>query len=186
GTFAGRVNSAEIRENRGLNIQEFRTDFAYREKQAFLRNLYLQTPKTLRRDEIVLNYNSIEQLSENPGSVNISANIRNSKIGFADLLTFAPDLRNTPPSTHYPNAILDLHHRISGTLYDLHIQTSQHAGLDQKKVSASVKFRDAITPDHFSYVLNLLDRSSASHTLYNLVPNGTIASNLPPPAFVTV
>src|SRR5690606_32043975 len=120
GTFAGRVNSAEMREDRGLYIQKFRTDFAYREKQAFLRNLYLQTPKPVLRDEIVVNYNSIEQLSENPGAVKISANIRNSKIGFADLLTFAPDLRNTAPFSQYPNAILNLHTRMRGTLNDLH------------------------------------------------------------------
>lgn len=186
GTFAGRVNSAEIRENRGLNIQEFRTDFAYREKQAFLRNLYLQTPKTLLRDEIVLNYNSIEQLSENPGSVNISANIRNSKIGFSDLLTFAPDLRNIAPFSQYPNAILNLHTRMRGTLNDLHIQTLQLSGLDQMKVNASGKIRNAMNPDHLSYDLNIRELSSASKTIYNLVPKGTIPSNITLPSFFTL
>ncbi|RST25963.1 translocation/assembly module TamB [Chryseobacterium lacus] len=186
GTFAGRVNSAEIRENRGLNIQEFRTDFAYREKQAFLRNLYLQTPKTVLRDEIVLNYNSIEQLSENPGAVKISANIRNSKIGFADLLTFAPDLRKTAPFSQYPNAILNLHTRMRGTLNDLHIQTLQFSGLDQMKVNASGKIRNAMNPDHLSYDLNIRELSSASKTIYNLVPKGTVPSNITLPSFFTL
>ena len=83
GTFAGKVKSAEIQESRGLNIQKFNTDFVYTEKQAYLKDLYLQTPKTILRDEIVLNYNSVEQLSANPGAVKLSANIKDSKIGFA-------------------------------------------------------------------------------------------------------
>jgi hypothetical protein len=32
-TFAGTVNSAEIQEARGLDIQKFNTDFVYAEKK---------------------------------------------------------------------------------------------------------------------------------------------------------
>jgi hypothetical protein len=85
-TFAGNVNSAEIQEARGLDIQKFNTDFVYNDKEAYLKDLYLQTPKTIIRDEVILNYNSIEQLSSNLGAVKISANIKDSKIGFSDIL----------------------------------------------------------------------------------------------------
>ncbi|WOC51892.1 hypothetical protein BPO_1245 [Bergeyella porcorum] len=101
GTLEGKVNSAEIREKSGLNIQKFHTDFVYQEKQAYLKRLHLQTPYTTLRDELVLNYNTIEQLSSNPGAVKISANIRQSKIGFRDILLFAPDLRKTSPFSQY-------------------------------------------------------------------------------------
>ncbi len=43
--FAGTVKSAEIQEKRGLDIQKFNTDFVYSEKEAYLKDLYLQTPK---------------------------------------------------------------------------------------------------------------------------------------------
>ena len=52
--FAGSVKSAEIQEARGLNVQKFNTDFVYEAEQAYLKNLYLQTPKTVLRDEIIL------------------------------------------------------------------------------------------------------------------------------------
>ena len=107
-TFAGSVNSAEIQEARGLNIQKFNTDFVYGKKQAYLKDLYLQTPKTLLRDEVVLNYNSIQQLSSNPGAVQVNANIRDSKIGFSDILNLVPTLRNTVPFNKYPNAVLNV------------------------------------------------------------------------------
>jgi hypothetical protein len=107
-TFAGTVSSAEIQEARGLDIQKFNTDFVYNEKEAYLKDLYLQTPKTLLRDEVILNYNSIEQLSSNLGTVKISANIKDSRIGFADILNLVPTLRNTVPFNKYPNAVLNV------------------------------------------------------------------------------
>ncbi len=41
--FAGSVKSAEIQEKRGLDVQKFNTDFVYGKKEAYLKNLYLQT-----------------------------------------------------------------------------------------------------------------------------------------------
>jgi hypothetical protein len=49
-TFAGSVNSAEIQEARGLDIREFNTDFVYNEKEAYLKDLYLETSRTILRD----------------------------------------------------------------------------------------------------------------------------------------
>ena len=95
-----------------------------------IEDLYLQTSKTVLRDEVILNYNSIEQLSANPGAVKIQANIRNSKVGFADILMLVPSLRNTAPFNKYPNAILNVNTRLKGTINDLNIQNLELSGLD--------------------------------------------------------
>lgn len=186
GTFAGSVNSAEITENRGLDIQKFRTDFVYEEQQAYLKNLYLQTPKTVLRDEIVLNYNSVQQLSANPGAVKIAANIRNSKVGFSDILNLVPDLRNTAPFNKYPNASLDLNTKINGTLNDLNIQHLQLSGLDRMKLNASGKIKNAMNPENLFYDVKIGEFSSSAKTVFNLVPKGTIPSNIALPSFFTI
>ncbi|MBD8018880.1 translocation/assembly module TamB domain-containing protein [Kaistella pullorum] len=181
-TFAGTVNSAEIKESRGLHIQKFNTDFVYNNEQAYLKDLYLQTPRTTLRDEIVLNYNSIQQLSANPGSVKIAADIENSKIGFADVLLFAPQLRNTAPFNKYPNATLNLNTRLRGTINDLNIQTLQLSGLDQLRINASGTIRNAMSPENLAYDLNIRDFSSSAKTVFNLVPKNTIPSNISLPS----
>lgn len=186
GTFEGEVTKAEIQEKRGLHIQEFRTDFVYGEKQAYLKNLYLKTPKTLLRDQVVLNYNSIEQLSANPGAVNVILNLRDSKIGFADILNLAPDLRNTTPFNKYPNAILNVDARAKGTLNDLLVQNFELSGLDKLKVLASGTIKNAMNPDQLSYDLKIRELSTAAKTIFNLVPKGTIPSNISLPSFMTV
>ena len=184
--FSGSVKSAEIQEARGLNVQKFNTDFVYAEKEAHLKNLYLQTPKTILRDAVVLNYNSIEQLSSNLGAVKISADIRDSKIGFSDILNLAPTLRNTAPFNKYPNATLNVNAFIRGTVNDLTIQNLKVSGLDQLKVLASGKIKNAMNPDQLYYDLKVAELSSSSKTIYNLVPKNTIPKNITLPSFFTI
>ena len=186
GTFAGTVNSAKIQEKRGLDIQKFKTDFVYQEKEAYLKDLYLQTPRTILRDEVVLNYNSLQQLTKNPGAVKISANIKNSKIGFSDILLLAPNLRNTVPFNKYPNSILNIDTRLKGTINDLNIQNLQLSGLDKMKLSASGIVKNAMQPNQLFYDLKIGEFSSAAKTIYNLMPKGTIPGNISLPSFFKI
>lgn len=184
--FAGSVKSAEIQEARGLDIQKFNTDFVYAEKEAYLKNLYLQTPKTILRDEVILNYNSIDQLSSNLGAVKISADIRDSKIGFSDILNIVPTLKNTAPFNKYPNATLNVNALVNGTVNDLMIQNLKVSGLDQLRVLASGKIKNAMDPDQLYYDLKIAEVSSSSKTIYNLVPKNIIPSNITFPSSFTI
>ncbi|WP_160136102.1 translocation/assembly module TamB [Chryseobacterium sp. c4a] len=181
-TFAGTVNSAEIQEARGLNIQKFNTDFVYAEKEAYLKDLYLQTPKTVLRDEVILNYNSIDQLTSNLGAVKISANIKDSKIGFSDILNLVPTLKNTIPFNKYPNATLNINANVKGSVNDLLIQDLKVTGLDQLRVAASGRIKNAMNPDQLYYDLRIEEFSSNAKTIYNLVPKNTIPSTISLPS----
>lgn len=180
--FAGNVKSAEIREARGLDVQKFKTNFVYGEKEAYLKNLYLKTPKTILRDEVILTYNSIQQLSSNPGAVKISANIRKSEIGFSDILNLAPTLRSTAPFNKYPNAVLNVNANVRGTVNDLLINELKVSGLDQLKVEASGRIKNAMNPDQLQYDLKIDEFSGAGKTIFNLVPKNTIPSNISLPS----
>ncbi|CAM3228998.1 translocation/assembly module TamB domain-containing protein [Kaistella daneshvariae] len=186
GKFSGSVQSAEIQEKSGLNIQKFKTDFVYNDEQAYLKDLYLQTPKTLLRDEIVLNYNSAEQLSANPGEVRILADIKDSKIGFSDILLFSADLRTTIPFNKYPNAIINLNTRLKGTINDLAIQNLELSGIDQLQVKTSGTVKNALDPAKLYYDLNIRQLSSSSKTIYNLVPKNTIPTTVTLPSFLKI
>lgn len=185
-TFAGTVNSAKIQEARGLNIQKFNTDFVYGEKQAYLKDLYLQTPKTLLRDEVIVNYNSIGQLSSNLGAVKISANIKDSKIGFSDILNLVPTLRNTVPFNKYPNAILSVNANVQGIVNDLLIKNLKVSGLDDLRVAASGRIKNAMNPDNLYYDLNIDEASSSAKTIFNLAPKNTIPSNISLPSHFSI
>lgn len=186
GTFAGKVKSAVINERSGLDIRKFSTDFQYGEKQAFLKDLYLETSRTVLRDEVVLNYNSPEQLTANPGSVQVSANIRRSKIGFADILSFVPSLRNTAPFNQYPNAVLNADLRARGTLNNMLIQNLELSGLDKTRISLAGTLKNAMQPERLYYDVNIREFSSEARTVNNLLPPGTIPPDIQLPSFFTL
>ena len=184
--FAGTVKSAEIKESKGLDIQRLTTNFTYGSKEAYLKNLYLQTPKTVLRDEVVIGYDSVEQLTANPGAIKVSASIRDSKVGFADILNLVPTLRNTVPFNKYPNAVLLVNANAKGSVNDLVIQNFKLSGIDQLKVAASGRIKNAMNPDQFYYDLKIGELSSSDKTIYNLVPKNTIPSNISLPSFLSV
>ncbi|MFV0140032.1 translocation/assembly module TamB [Empedobacter falsenii] len=185
-TFTGQVKSAEIKESKGLNIQKLTTNFLYANTQAYLKNLYLQTPKTILRDEVILQYNSIQQLTSNPENVLVNANIKHSKIGFADILNLVPTLRKTTPFDNYPNAILHANTNVKGKVNDLFINNLQVSGLDDLEVSASGRVKNAMNPTKLFYDLNIKNFSTSSKTIYNLVPKNIIPNNIRIPSKLSV
>ncbi|UWX68047.1 translocation/assembly module TamB [Empedobacter stercoris] len=185
-TFTGQVKSAEIKESKGLNIQKLTTNFLYANTQAYLKNLYLKTPKTILRDEVILQYNSIQQLTSNPENVLVNANIKHSKIGFADILNLVPTLRKTTPFDNYPNAILHVNTNVKGKVNDLFINNLQVSGLDDLEVSASGRVKNAMNPTKLFYDLNIKNFSTSSKTIYNLVPKNIIPNNIRIPSKLSV
>lgn len=184
--FAGTVKSAEIKESKGLDIQRLTTNFTYGSKEAYLKNLYLQTPKTILRDEVVIGYDFVEQLTANPGAIKVSASIRDSKVGFSDILNLVPALRNTVPFNKYPNAVLLVNANAKGSVNNLVIQNFRLSGIDQLKVAASGRVKNAMNPDQLYYDLKIGELSSSDKTIYNLVPKNTIPSNISLPSFFSV
>lgn len=185
-SFTGSIKKGEIKEARGLNIQRLNTDFFYGEKQAYLKNLHLQTPRTLLRDQVNLSYQSMNQLTNHPENVIVNATIRQSKIGFADILMLVPTLRNTPPFDKYPNGTLNVDTQISGKVNDLAINHLNVSGLDDLQLSASGRVKNAMNPDKLYYDLAIKNFSTSSKTIYSLVPKNTIPSTIRIPSKLSV
>lgn len=182
----GKVNSAKIQEKSGLSIEEFRTQFVYASQMAYLEDLYLKTPKTILRDNITVHYTSIDQLSNDLGNVELKADIRNSQIGFTDILTLVPTLKKTTPFDKYPNAILAVNAQFQGKINDLLIQNLQVSGLDQLKLDANGRIQNAMNPEQLKFDLNIGEASSSSKTIYNLVPKNTIPSTITLPSYFSI
>lgn len=178
GTFAGTVKMAEIQEQRGLYIQKLQTKFAYREKEAYLKDLLLQTPHTILRDQVLLTYNAMEQLAANPGAVQVFANLDHAKIGFADILLFAPQLRGTTPFNTYPNGVLNLNTRVRGTMNNLNISYLQASGLGDLRASLKGRILNASVPEKLFYDLEIQNLSTSAATLHRLLPKGSLPKNI--------
>ncbi|MDQ8013714.1 MAG: translocation/assembly module TamB, partial [Flavobacterium nitrogenifigens] len=181
-TISGNIKTLTVNEKSGLEIQSFKTDFFYGPKNASLENLYLKTPQTLVQDKVKAQYKSLESLQKDLGNLAIDANLKQSKIGFKDILLFVPDLQNTNPFKSNPNAILYVDSRVSGKVKDLNISKFEMSGIGSTKVSLSGEIAGLPDAQKAYYDLDIKKASTTSKDINMLVPAGTIPKNIQLPS----
>ncbi len=181
-TISGAIKSLAVIEKSGLQIQALKTDFFYGPKNAYLNNLFLKTPQTLLQNKIRASYASLESLKKDLGNIGLDANLNQSKIGFKDILLFAPDLQNTNPFKSNPNAILYLKARLNGKVKDLTIPQLEISGIGTTKVALSGKIKGLPDGKKAYYDLNIKKLSSSSKDVYAFLPTGTIPKSIQLPS----
>ncbi|SFD11443.1 Family of unknown function [Flavobacterium phragmitis] len=181
-TISGNIKTLTVNEKSGLQIQSLKTDFFYGPKNASLENLYLKTPQTLVQDKIKAEYKSLDALQKDLGNLAIDANLKESKIGFKDILLFVPTLQNTNPFKSNPNAILYVDSRVSGKVKDLNISKFEMSGIGTTKVSLSGKIAGLPDAEKAYYDLNIKKMSSTAKDINMFVPAGTIPKNIQLPS----
>jgi len=185
-TISGNVKSLAAIEKKGLNIQALKTDFFYGPKNAYLNNLYLRTPQTLVKDKIRVQYKSLAALQKDIANLSVDANLIDSKIGFKDILLFAPDLQKTNPFKSNPNAILYLNSRVNGKVKDLNIPLFEMSGIGTTKVSLSGKITGLPDAQKAYYDLNIKKIASTAKDINLFVPAGTIPKNIQLPSQINL
>ncbi|MBW1656861.1 translocation/assembly module TamB domain-containing protein [Flavobacterium quisquiliarum] len=181
-TISGNINKLTVNEKSGLQIQSLKTNFFYGPKNASLENLYLKTPQTLVQDKIKVEYKSLDALQKDLGNLAIDANLKESKIGFKDILLFVPTLQKTNPFKSNPNAVLYVDSRVSGKVKDLNISKFEMSGIGTTKVSLSGKIAGLPDAQKAYYDLDIKKISSTAKDINMFVPAGTIPKNIQLPS----
>ena len=182
--FSGKIIKTEITEKSGLQVNRLATRFLYTDKEAYLKELILETPKTLLQDEIALRYSSVNQLTENLGDVAVEANLKKSRIALSDLLILAPQLQKTEPFATYKNAVLAVDARVKGTVDNLDIGTFKVSGLDKTVVNVSGRIKNATRPSQLWFDIDVREFTSSASTVTALLPKNTIPNTVAlPPQF---
>lgn len=90
-TVSLRVNSMEgVEPGSGFRLNNLRTDFLYSNTQLAFRNLFLSAGTSVVRDSLVFSYADPSALSDFIYSVDIDANLRNSRIYSEEIALFIP------------------------------------------------------------------------------------------------
>ena len=177
-TISGRVKSLTLNEKSGLKIQQLRTQFFYGPKQAYLTDLYIRTPQTELKDKLKVNYQSIGGISKNIVDLLVDANLSQSKVGFKDILLFAPQLRKTNPFQSNPNAILYINSRVNGKVKDLNIPYFQMQGIGNTKVSVSGKIKGLPNYEKAFFDLDIKNITSSSRDIISFIPEGSLPKTI--------
>lgn len=176
--ISGNLERAAFRERSGFVLQQAKADFAYADKQTYLRNMYLKTPSTLLRDELVLQYKNQEQLSENIGEVQLRVKLANSQLAFSDVLLLVPDLKDTPPFAKNPNGILQGDALITGTVDNMVISKANFSTLSGTVLRTSGRIRGLPDADKLSVNLSIDEMATTRQDLMRFLPDSTLPSSI--------
>lgn len=177
-TISGTIKSLSVNEKSGLKVQALKTDFFYGQKGASLKNLYLKTPQTEVRNQISAAYPSLNAIKENPGQLQINANLVNSKVGFKDIILFVPGLAATNPFKSNPNAVMNINSKISGKVSNLSIPNLEISGIGSTKIAASGKIIGLPDTKNAYFDLTIRKFQSSANDVNSFVPKGTIPANM--------
>lgn len=183
--ISGNINSFSMAEKSGVNVTELRTSFFYGPKGAELKGLYLETPNTLVKDQIIVAYPSLNDVTKNIGSLSVDANLDNSKIGFKDVLLFAPTLAGTAPFKGNPNGTLFINSRVQGKVSDLYINNLEVRGIGNTVIAASGRIKGLPDAKTAYFDMNVRQFKSTAKDITTFLPPGTLPANFQLPAGIS-
>jgi TamB, inner membrane protein subunit of TAM complex len=184
--ISGKINSLSVKEKCGIAILSLKTDFYYGPNKTFLKNLYLETPKTIIQKNLEINYKSITELSKNVQDLDINANLENSKIAIQEILLFAPNLSSVDFIKSNKNAIITLNSNISGKLNNLVFPNLEVSGVGNTDVAISGNIIGLPYLKKSTFDLKIKNLKTTSKDIYSFVPKNTIPKNISIPKDIAI
>lgn len=172
--YSGVIQALAFKEKSGFTLNALKTEFNYNSKGAFLKNFYLETPQTILQNNITATYPSIESLSTNPEKLSINASLKDSKLGFRDVLLWVPQLNSNDIFKNNQNAIVNFNALINGRLNDLNIETFNANGLGNTAVDLSGTIKGLPNFDNAIFNLSIKNLESSAKDIYAFTPKNTI------------
>lgn len=176
--ISGRITELSMTERSGLALKQLRGNFLYGEKQMSLEDMYVQTSRSVLKDKIRLNYNSLESLAKNPGEIGLDINLQGSKLGFRDVLLFMPDLAGVDPFRRNPNLSLTINGKVTGKVNDMRIPGLYISGLTGTRIRAAGRITGLPDMNRATYHLAIAEFTSGSGDLNALVSRGVIPPSI--------
>lgn len=176
--YSGIIDSFLFNEKSGFQLDQLTTKFHYSSKNASLENLYLKTPQTILQDNILVTYPSIESLSENIENLTIDASLKDSKVGFKDILWIVPQLESNDIFKKNPNAIVNFNAVVKGKVNNLKIETFEASGFKNTNVNINGTIVGLPNIDKTIFDITILNFQSTSSDIYALTPKNTIPNTI--------
>lgn len=180
--MSGKLRQGRVRDKSGFVLQRLDGDVLYTDKTTALTNLWIQTPKTLLRDAVVLKYDSLAQLT-NPRQarrVGVSVNLRQSVLALSDVLLLAPQLAGTLKNNQ--TATIRMNARANGTLAALNLPVLDIAALSGTRIRARGRLTNVTDPDRIGLDLIIAEATTRLADIQRVVPKNTLpdAVAIPP------
>ncbi|HRI20962.1 MAG TPA: hypothetical protein PLA68_08400, partial [Panacibacter sp.] len=174
--YKGNISQFSFSEKSGFDLQKFHTNFFYSDTATRLENLFVQTDKTLIRDNIRLAYSSVSTIAERPGDIFIDANLDQCKLAVKDILTFAPFLAENLEGNE--QAIFAVNGSAKGYVKDITIPNFELSGLGNTFVQVSGNIKGLPDAKKTYCNLQLVKFVTTEKDIESIAPKNSIPSNI--------
>ncbi len=145
-SIGGLIKRGEMKEKSGFVLNALQADLLYANNQSYIKNLYLKTPGTELRRDLVLEYESYDALMNSFENTVMDVDIANSYVQVKDILMFAPQLRGNPAFSR-PSEVWRMNIKGSGSMERLYVEALQFSGLGNTVIDASGTLTDITNPN---------------------------------------
>lgn len=184
--IAGQLSKSTFTEQSGLVLQNLTTNFTYSNKEIGLRNLFLKTPQTVIRDEVVMQYDTIADLSNNLGNVRVKASIKQSQVAMKDVLLLVPDLAKNPTFKDNQNDIIKVDGIVAGRVNNLAIPKLTITGFGATRVLAKGNITGLPDANKLGFNLDINEVSTTKEDIIKLVGKNTLPESIEIPEKITL
>ena len=172
------------KDQSGFAISSARANVVYDSTDIKLDSLDLITPHSRIKRSLALHYKSLGAIADDLPNLGLAGDLRETRLGFRDLLYLVPGLADTPPFTTGPNQSVLLTGLVSGRLGDLYIRGFEFVGLRNTVIQASRAHIVGLPNVDGRLLLDLdIQKFTSSRAdLLSILPKGTLPDNisLPP------
>jgi translocation and assembly module TamB len=175
-----KIDNLAGKDHSGFAITSARANAVYDSVEIQLDSLDLVTPHSRIKRSLGMRYKSLASIADDLPNLGLSGDLRNTRLGFRDVLYLVPSLADTPPFTTGPNQSVLLSGLVSGRLGDLTVRNLDFMGFRNTVVQARRAHIVGLpNVDQRLYTDIDLQRFSTTRAdLLSLVPKGTIPSNI--------
>jgi len=185
-SISGKLAQLQFRDRSGLTINRLETDFAYTNQGATLGNLYLETPNTLIKDYIKVNYPNLETITDHIGEIQLDANLAKSKLGMKDVLLLVPDLDTMEVMKPLLNNTFYINGKVNGRVDNLNIPNIEFSTLDQTRLHASAHIKGLPDVDKLYIDLQLKDFNTGKRDLDRLIAKNMLPDSIDLPGHINL
>ncbi|TDN35976.1 hypothetical protein A8B98_11225 [Hymenobacter sp. UV11] len=168
------------KDQSGFAITSARANVVYDSTDIKLDSLDLITPHTRIKRSLALHYKSLGVIADDLPNLGLAGDLRNTRLGFRDILYLVPSLASTPPFTTGPNQSVLVSGLVSGRLGDLLIRNFDFVGLRNTVMQARRAHIVGLpNVDGRLYVdLDIQKFSTTRADLLSVLPKGTVPDNI--------
>jgi translocation and assembly module TamB len=176
------------KDQSGFAINSAQAKVEYDSVQIALDNLDLVTPHSHIKRSLGMRFKSLGGIADDLPNLGLSGDLRETRLGFRDILYLVPSLATTPPFTTGPNQSVLVSGLVSGRLGDLTVRNLDAIGLRNTVVQARRAHIVGLpNVDQRLYTdLDIQRFSSTRADLLSVLPKGTVPDNISLPPTLTV